>query len=196
MVIGMSRLVFLLPLGSWLYCIEVSFTYFLLLVVCMYYRNKRKGGDATLRRKQVVIIVSIAVVSFLIGTSVATDGGNPFDRIWDAFFGLESRVEALEEQSIPEGFVSTPAYDSGWVDVDSGYNWLIHGLNTTEVFVYVQSRGEWFMGFAISYNVRYGEWLWWVVTDNAIGVVIENPPDEYVYDEIRVRMWLIQEQPT
>ena len=92
-----------------------------------------------LRKRQVAVVVSIAVVSFLIGTSVATDGGNPFDRLWAALSGLESRVEALEEQSIPQGFVTAPAYDTGWTNFGgSGGNLYVeHNLNTRDILVYI-----------------------------------------------------------
>ena len=44
------------------------------------------------RKKQVVVIASIALVCFLIGTSMASDGSNPFDKIWKAINDLEART--------------------------------------------------------------------------------------------------------
>lgn len=53
-----------------------------------------------LRKKQVITIVSIAVASFLIGTTfnvvtMATDGGNPWDKVWTAILGLRAKVDSL-----------------------------------------------------------------------------------------------------
>ena len=60
-----------------------------------------------LKKRQAIMMVSIAVVSFVIGTTfnvtVASNGGNPFDNIWEILRVhqgkleiLEARVEALE----------------------------------------------------------------------------------------------------
>lgn len=64
-----------------------------------------------LRKKQVVTIVCIAVASFLVGTifnvTMATDGGNPFDAIWEAICGVESDVDNLNASLVElEGRVS------------------------------------------------------------------------------------------
>jgi basic membrane protein A len=50
-------------------------------------------------RKQVLIIVSVALASFLMGATfsvVASDGENPFAKIWKAISNLQERVENLE----------------------------------------------------------------------------------------------------
>ena len=53
-----------------------------------------------LKRKEAITMVTIAVVSFFIGTmfsvAVATDGGNPFDKIWEVLHDHQSRMENLE----------------------------------------------------------------------------------------------------
>jgi len=49
-----------------------------------------------IKKKQVIAILSIALISFLIGTGVASDGGNPFEAIWTAVYDLESKVDVLE----------------------------------------------------------------------------------------------------
>jgi len=58
-------------------------------------------------RRQLLIIVSVAVVSFLIGTmfnvtTLAVDGGNPFDKIWQAINDLQARVTSLEQSTNTE----------------------------------------------------------------------------------------------
>jgi hypothetical protein len=53
-------------------------------------------------KKQVLIIVSVALASFLIGTTfsaMALDGENPFVKIWQAINNLQGRVENLEEST-------------------------------------------------------------------------------------------------
>lgn len=57
-----------------------------------------------IKKRQVLTLVSIAVISFLIGTTfsittLAMDGRNPFDKIWEAIYGLQDRVSTIEEQS-------------------------------------------------------------------------------------------------
>jgi len=55
-----------------------------------------------LKRKQFITIVTVALISFLLGTLLSVtavttdDGGNPFDKIWEAIFGLEERQDQTE----------------------------------------------------------------------------------------------------
>ena len=48
-----------------------------------------------LEKKQVVAMVSVALICFLIGTSMASDGGNPWDKVWTVIFGLQVEVGSL-----------------------------------------------------------------------------------------------------
>ena len=55
-----------------------------------------------LRKKQIVTMVSIATISFLIGTTInfaAASDGNPFDKIWQAINDLQTRVTSLEQST-------------------------------------------------------------------------------------------------
>ena len=151
-----------------------------------------------IKKEQVVPIVSIGLICFLIGTSVASDGGNPFDALWNAFNGLESRIEALENQSPPLGFMGAPAYDSGWQAVSPGGVICEHNLGTDELFVYMV--GRWVNsdlhqmyngGFAYYYD---GEWYndgasWWALSINQIQA--HRAPDDMRWEEIRVYIWVI-----
>jgi len=134
--------------------------------------------------------------------SVVTDGGNPFDTIWEAISGLESRVETLEEQSPPPGFLSAPAYDSGWVAFNPGQGvTLEHNLGTRELFVYM-------VGLHIDHDVvhqmaygsdsyldrddnLYKEWgaRWWLPSDNTI--YVSRRQADLWWQEIRVYIWVI-----
>jgi len=59
-----------------------------------------------LRKKQVLILVSIAVMSFLVGTMfnftiIATGGsGSPWDRVWTTISELQSKVDSLNASLI------------------------------------------------------------------------------------------------
>lgn len=51
-----------------------------------------------LRKKQVVVVVSIAIVSFLVGTMfnvVTGAGGSPWDMVWSAITELQSEVDIV-----------------------------------------------------------------------------------------------------
>ena len=118
-----------------------------------------------IKKKQVVGIVSITLVCFLVGTSMASDG-NPWDRVWEAIYGLhvqidtlyedvqtldnsvvelqsevdtlEARVEELESQMLPKGYVCAPAYDSGWIQLDEYESVVLaHNLGTADLLVYL-----------------------------------------------------------
>ena len=55
---------------------------------------------------------------------------------WDT----RTRVQALETMHA-QGYIAAPAYDSGWTAIERGeFKVLFHGLNTTDVFVYVVAR--------------------------------------------------------
>jgi hypothetical protein len=55
------------------------------------------------KKKQVLSMVSIAVISFLIGTTLnvmaTASNGNPWDNVWEAIFNLQARVTSLEEST-------------------------------------------------------------------------------------------------
>ena len=64
-----------------------------------------------LKKRVVIAMISIAVISFLIGTTLnvvtsASNVGNPFDKIWEAIYDLQDRVTSLEE--------STNSHDKTW----------------------------------------------------------------------------------
>lgn len=147
---------------------------------------------------------------------MASDGGNPFDSIWEAIQGLQSgmewthveietlhedvqilnnsvvelqskvntleaRVEELEGQMLPQGFVSVPAYDSGWTTATVGWNCFEHNLGTTEVFLHIQERGP-------DGNIRnYGDLIWQYLTNMYIDVYTPHGFD------LRVIIWIVQE---
>ena len=136
-------------------------------------------------------MVGIAIISFVIGSMfnvMASDGGgNPWDKVWTEISELESKVETLEGQLPQQGFLTAPAYDSGWLPVTPEWITLEHGLNTTEVFVYVIQN---YTEHGIN-QFRYGEGLTWVrLTYNEVIVIADGWTEP---TEVRVMIWKISE---
>jgi len=136
--------------------------------------------------------MSIAVISFLIGTSMATDGGNPFDMIWEAIQDLQTQIDEIEltpgpqgpqgEQGPPgpqgpPGEFGAPDYDSGWIPIEPGSSEMVtHNLGTNELFVYMIGR--------------YPVWLpdpdIWTHVVHQIGIGTDSDGD----DQTGVAWWL------
>jgi len=167
-----------------------------------------EGGDK-LKKKQVLTMMSIAVVSFLFGTTfsftatVTGDSGSPWDNVWTTISELQSQVETLtdqvetlEEQLQPQGFMTAPSYDSGWVsafDPGSIYHTFEHGLNTTNVLVSVVSNDDDLGINQVWYWSEGGRMRWFNLTKNNILLEIHGSVPS---DEIRVMIWKISEPPT
>ena len=186
-----------------------------------------------LKKKQVVAIVSVALVCFLIGTSMASDGGNPWNRVWEEIYvlqsgmewthveietlhedvqildnsvvelqskvnTLEARVEELEGQMLPQGFVSAPAYDSGWISIDEAVETVFtHNLETREVFVYLIGK-DLDQGYEINqrwYGVDGTGGAFWYKLDSN-NITIKRGSNSVTWDYVRVMIWRIQEPPT
>lgn len=177
----------------------------------------KEGGDIMLKRKQVLTMVSIAIISFLIGTmfnltSIATgSSGSPWDRVWTAIselrsgaddlnaslLELETRVSELEAKS--SGFLSEPAYDSGWIGpMPPPYDQdvtLKHNLGTEAVFVYMTGKNE--LGI---HHIYYGDIsgggygaTWWNLNETHITFGVRQGYE--IWEYIRVRIWKIHKPP-
>jgi hypothetical protein len=148
-----------------------------------------------IRKKQVIPMATIAVISFIIGTmfnavTMATGrGGNPFDEIWEAIYDLEDQLDSIECGN-KTGFMSAPAYDSGWLSMKEGEETVFaHNLDTTEVFVYVIGKDteEIYKIHQYEYGGTY--WAYWHKLDsNNISVT-----SYYPWDHVRVIIWRIPE---
>jgi hypothetical protein len=110
---------------------------------------------------------------------------------------LRGRVEALENQT---GWLPAPAYDSGWVSLTPA-SWLTleHELGTTEVLVYMTantSLGDYglnqafYGGFFWNMTFNHGA-LWCKLNNNNISLI--RYQGDYHWEQVRVRMWRIQE---
>ena len=89
------------------------------------------------------------------------------------------------------GWMTAPAYDSGWVNA-SYSPWMVfeHGLNTTELFVYiVRNDSKW--GINQHYGTHYVDWL--LLSKNEIIVVVDAYITQPTYDYIRIMIWKISE---
>lgn len=113
---------------------------------------------------------------------------------------------------VEPGYVVAPAFDSGWVsnwtDVGEDFLWqlnLTHGLNTTDVFVYMLGRLNSTMGFLNGSVHQFGYGLivgatglgadgaFWVLTENDI-LIFRGYPDDFVsWHEVRVMIWRISD---
>ena len=143
-----------------------------------------------LRKKQIIMIVSVAVISFLIGTTSNSmtmaeddDRGNPY--VWEAIHDLQDRVEILENTPLPEGLVSAPAYDSGWIQRKETIT-ASHNLNTTEVVVYLIGKDADGSLSQTGLNSR-----WHSLANNDITLY----SSEFDLTHLRVMIWKLQEPP-
>jgi len=94
---------------------------------------------------------------------------------------------------VEPGFLVAPAYDSGWIDVTAYTLWLWHGLNTTEVFVYViRNNSEYGVNQYTPAGVTFPV-EWHHLRENSISVRIAPITPTPSYDEIRVMIWKISE---
>ncbi len=93
------------------------------------------------------------------------------------------------------GWLSTPAYDSGWIDILGNYSrWTLnHGLNTTEVLIYaVRNNSEYGINNVAPAGSSFSiEWLW--LTTNELTVRVAPMPSFPSYDEVRFMIWMISE---
>jgi hypothetical protein len=91
------------------------------------------------------------------------------------------------------GWLPAPAYDSGWVDVPTGYGqWMTfnHDLNTTDVLVYYVRNNS----AELVTQLSYGDWMQWSkLTENEISVVVQWAASPLTYDQIRVMLWKISQ---
>jgi len=115
---------------------------------------------------------------------------------------LQSRLETLENQTLPQGFMRTPAYDSGWVYIAPGKDVIFtHNLTTTKVLVYM--IGMKLGASPYIHQIDYGGELthldyygayWYDLTTTTIRV--HRHGNDVNWDYIRVMIWIIQEPPT
>jgi len=102
---------------------------------------RRREVTNLITKEQLLTVASVAVAFFLLGSMligglIATGKSKDKDEdLWNAISELQARVETFEEQSLPQGFIPAPAYDSGWISIPQGDTIIFHGLGTTGVLV-------------------------------------------------------------
>jgi len=152
-------------------------------------------------RKQVFAIVSIALICFLIGTSVASNGGNPFEQIWEAIDEIEltpGPPGPMGPQGPPGGF-GAPDYDSGWVSIDAGDGVEVtHELGTSDVLVYLVGRTTPGGGLHqhkygadryVDSGTKHTGVHWFSLTTFNIWIV--RGAQDTSWEQFRLRLWII-----
>ena len=178
-------------------------------------------GVITAMRKQLLIVISVAVVSFLIGTMFSTNylaiGGKP-NPVWEAIADLQAKVSTLnntvteQQTQISElqtqvdilnvTKLGTPDYDSGWIRIPWGITQMTvsHNLGTTQVIADVQYWSTDSDPYSGGIQQRYADntWAggWFDLTASQISIQTHAYQSHYLgeYDcYFRVRMWKIAE---
>jgi len=82
-----------------------------------------------------------------------------------------------------------PAYDTGWVSVGdyNGSNIFYHGLNTTDVLVYIYRNCS---SYGVHASLPDYHVFWQNLTTTTISVYVDSIPNVQ-YDYIRLMMWKI-----
>ena len=123
--------------------------------------------------------------------------GTPINKT-ELLLDLQERVEALENQSLPLGYIGPPAYDSGWQSIEQGsVNEFNHSLGTTEVFVYMIGKAtsgitQAYYGAAV-YSGTYRGAYWYCLDEDSIDIVRDTSDTSWV--EVRVMIWKILPTP-
>jgi len=124
--------------------------------------------------------------------------GDPINKT-ELLLDLQDRVEALENQTVPLGYIGPPAYDSGWQSINKGqFLTLTHDLNTVELLVYVIGKSpdsyaihQFYYGYAFLLSGQVRGLIWYALTGTSIKVL--RAPDDTIWSEVRVMIWIIQE---
>lgn len=68
-----------------------------------------------------IIAVGLFVLTWI---ALAKEGGNPFNVVWEKLTSLQEQVDA-----VGPGFISAPAFDSGWISMTNGSAGLIRTVD-------------------------------------------------------------------
>src|SRR4030042_3455205 len=95
------------------------------------------------------------------------------------------------------GLMSRPAYDSGWVQIDTrGSPYIIeHNLNTTEVLIYAYQHSYLWIGYHYMPFMSNQNRIWWCnLTDTTLWVYATPYDSRYPeLDQFRIMMWVLPE---
>lgn len=106
---------------------------------------------------------------------------------------------------VEPGFLVTPAYDSGWVNLTTTTTVLTHGLETTDVFVYMIGRGPTGIIHQYAYGTDYGRNIggsdtdlgaWWGDLTQSTITIYRATGDFWYYsiyhwEQARIMIWKI-----
>jgi len=172
-----------------------------------------------IKKRYVVISFLAFCLTATLFIGLATSGKKP-NPVWTAIYELQTkvdtlnasnldllnRVEMLENQILPQGFVSAPAYDSGWGNLSHGMTTFTHNLGTTEVFVYMIGKDiegyplyvgihQFDYGGNRFYDTRYRHFgaVWRNLTNTTIE--IRRFDNDVNWEQVRIMIWKISEPP-
>ena len=123
--------------------------------------------------------------------------GTPIN--WTKLLGdidnLKDRVEALENQTLPQGFINKPAWDSKWTSIGTGDTKIYHNLNTTDVIVCMlgkDSYGNVHQKDYGGYRYPLGSWYgaYWYNLDNE-SITVHRHGDDGDWIQVRIMIWKI-----
>jgi len=125
---------------------------------------------------------------------------------------LEDEISALQitpEEYKKVGFISAPAYDSGWFPIDPNEDIVLtHNLHTTRLLVYLIGRSHYGGPGSPDYMKIHQEdygWLDWVNGEAGHGccwdrlddttITVRRGGNDEGWAEARVMIWIIKESP-
>lgn len=114
------------------------------------------------------------------------------------------RIENLEDNMVEKGWTAEPEYDSWWREIEQGGSILIyHGLNSTNLFVYLVARYYPFGPTEPPYIHQHGlgmdywgsgyKGISWTLLEEGNYIAIERGANDLQAEEVRVRIWKIPE---
>lgn len=153
-----------------------------------------------------LIILSMTLTIFIITpirSSPTTGTFNPWADlngdgtvdIYDAIqfagaFGSSGQAINTSQIALP-GFMSKPAYDTGWQSISPGQDIrFYHYLNTTDLFVYMMGKDASSTHFLnqVNYGQIYGGANWGNLTSEYLDVY-RGYQETWYWDQVRIVIW-------
>lgn len=168
--------------------------------------------------KRTIALISVAAILFSLNVVFADNNmsGKPFAEIWDALTSLQSQIDTIEstpgEQGpkgdkgdpgesgpageLEPGFMSTPAFDSGWIEVPS-HGTVIDvphnvGGDYNDYFIYASYRRPAENGTLKSHQTA-ADVIWWEDVTASNIQIVTNGDVTNNFDAARIRIWKIKE---
>lgn len=123
--------------------------------------------------------------------------GDPINKT-ELLLELLDKVQALENQTLPQGFLTPPAYDSGWFSIPAGSSTILtHNIGTVEVFVHMIGYDSEHKIHQINYGgyttmvdtLRYGAHFYALTNET---ITVHHYTEDPYWEQIRVKIWKIK----